>query len=93
MRGKMDLAVNHEIRSPQDFVEILRFIKDAVGKGTLRQVKPLAPPFAIYDITAVAEQGPWPDYVEAYFESPVSGTRYRLTAEAYHGIGGRWEQL
>ncbi len=46
-------------------------------------------PFAIRDVHAIPDEGPWPDYVEVYFEDS-RGKRYKLAVETYHGFGGSW---
>lgn len=89
----MDLERNLEIRSPQEFIEVLRRVRSALASGSLCQFKPVDAPFAMDDITVVNDAGPWPDYVEAYFEDPATRARYKLTAETYHGAGGRWVRL
>jgi hypothetical protein len=33
-------------------------------------------------------EGPWPDYIEWYFESTSGTKRYKFTANPYHGSGG-----
>ncbi|MEJ1965148.1 MAG: hypothetical protein WDO56_27865 [Gammaproteobacteria bacterium] len=67
-------------------------LKQSLSDGSLRQIKPADTPFALNDIRNVPESGPWPDYVEAYFEDR-SGQRYKLVVEAYHGAGGSWERI
>ena len=82
--------IETRISSPEQLVEVLRAAKACVSSGTLRQVTPPDAPFAVEDLSSVPDEGPWPDYVEAYFEDP-QGKRYRLTVETYHGAGGAWE--
>ena len=81
-----------KISSRDTFVSVLRDVKRCIADGSLRQMKPANAPFAIDDVTSVPDEGPWPDYVEAYFEDRV-GQRYKLTAETYHGAGGSWEKI
>ncbi|MEW6643054.1 MAG: hypothetical protein AB1586_21295 [Pseudomonadota bacterium] len=85
-------AVERQISSRDMFTSVLREVKRCIADGSLRQVKPAAAPFARDDVTSVPDEGPWPDYVEAYFEDR-SGQRYKLTVETYHGAGGSWEKV
>ncbi len=80
------------IRCPEDFVSVLQAVRNAIAQGTLVHVKPAGAAFALDDILVLRDEGPWPDYVEAYFESAATGARYRLSAETYHGAGGSWER-
>lgn len=82
-----------EIRSPQEFIPFLALLKQVLRDGSLRQYKPADVLLAMDDIRTLTEEGPWPDYMEAYFEDVQSRTRYRLCVETYHGSGGSWERL
>jgi hypothetical protein len=77
--------VEARITSPAELAQILREAKMCIARGVLRQVKPADAPFALDDLSAVPDEGPWPDY----FEDP-EGRRYKLTVETYHGAGGSW---
>jgi len=41
------------------------------------------------DFSRLEPDGPWPDIIEAEFDD-MSGARFRLEVETYHGAGGRW---
>ena len=84
--------VELRITSPSELAAILREAKLCMAQGKLRQVKPSDAPFAIDDLLMLPDDGPWPDYVEAYFENQ-EGQRYKLTVETYHGAGGSWVPL
>jgi hypothetical protein len=71
-------------------VRILQAVRAAIAQRTLVQIRPARAPFALDDIHAVSDGGPWLDYIEAYFESPTTGARYKLSVETYHGAGGSW---
>lgn len=79
------------ISSPSELTAVLREVKRCLRDGSLRQVKPASALFAIADLTIVPDDGPWPDYLEAYFEDS-NRKRYKLTAETYHGTGGSWRE-
>ena len=83
-----------KIWSPGDLVQVLRELKQSVAEGAIRQVdfarSTLSGKIQIED---VPNEGPWPDYIEMYFEDTDSQDIYRLTVETYHGTGGSWERV
>jgi hypothetical protein len=81
--------IEARISSPGELATVLRQAKQCVARGILRQVKPANAPFALDDLASIPDDGPWPDYVEAYFVD-LKGKQYRLTVETYHGAGGSW---
>jgi hypothetical protein len=84
-------AVETKISTPDQLTDLLRNAKQCIANGTLRQIRPVDSPLAIDDLAKVPDCGPWPDYVEAYFED-CHGQRYRLAVETYHGAGGSWSR-
>jgi hypothetical protein len=54
------------ISSPSELAAVLREVKRCLRDGSLRQVQPASALFAIADLTIVPDDGPWPDYLEAY---------------------------
>ncbi len=83
--------VESRISSRGELVELLQEIKRCIAGGTLQQVKPGNAPFAVNDILTVPDEGPWPDYLEAFFEDSRA-RRYKLTVETFHGAGGSWQR-
>ncbi|HEU4577892.1 MAG TPA: hypothetical protein VFS67_06540 [Polyangiaceae bacterium] len=81
--------IEARISSPGELAAVLRQAKQCVARGILRQVKPVNAPFALDDLASIPDDGPWPDYVEAYFVDR-NGKQYKLTVETYHGAGGSW---
>lgn len=80
------------IDSPEELAEFLRVISDAINNGGLMQVFPDNAPFATKDdIRSMSPDGPWPDYLEVYFQDAKTGKHYKLAVETYHGSGGTWE--
>lgn len=80
-----------EIRRPCDLAKAMRVIKANLADGTLEpepqdqgSVVPM-PRFEELDM-----EGPWPDYLEYGFRCARCGQQFRLDAETYHGVGGRW---
>jgi len=84
--------VEARISSPGELAAVLRETKQCIAQGILRQVKPGNAPFALDDLATVPDEGPWPDYVEAYFVDR-DGQQYRLRVETYHGTGGSWGRV
>ena len=82
-----------QIKSPHQLTTFLREIKAALADGALTQFVPTDAVLALDDLGVISDAGPWPDYIEAYFTSPITGERYKLTAETYHGVGGSWQRL
>jgi len=41
-------------------------------------------------INQIADEGPWPDYIELRFKQVPDGKRFKLSVETYHGAGGSW---
>jgi len=81
------------IRSPGDLAAVLAEAKRAISARKLKQIESPNPVFApAVHVIDLAEQGPWPDYIELYFEDQA-GKTYKLVAETYHGVGGGWEPV
>lgn len=64
-----------QIKSPHQLTNVLREIKAALADGSLQQFTPAGAVFALNDLNAVSDTGPWPDYIEAYFTNPKTGER------------------
>ena len=47
----------------------------------------------VESLLAVADDGPWGDYLEFYFECSQCRQVFRLAAETYHGAGGAWKPV
>ena len=83
-----------ELDSPGRLANLLEEVKEAVRAGELIQITLPGSPFATKEsVQHLLPGGPWPDYLELYFEDSRTGKRYRLVAETYHGRGGRWEDV
>jgi hypothetical protein len=77
------------ISSPAQLTKVLRQAKRCLADGTLRHIDSAESQFAVPDLAKVADEGPWPDYIEAHFEDD-HGHQYKLAVETYHGAGGTW---
>lgn len=85
---------SRELNSAAELADAIRIVADAVRSGELRPlVRTDSPCWEACDIRQLAPNGPWPDYMEMSFEEVATGERFRLTAENFHGTGGRWEAL
>jgi hypothetical protein len=94
MTPVVDWRESRQIESPDALACLVTIIVDAVESGYLRQFTPPSAPFASEeDVRAMPPHGPWPDYLELYFEEVRTGMRYRLAVETFHGCGGRWERI
>jgi hypothetical protein len=83
------------IRSPGELRTLILKLKKSVASGEMQQCWPADAPFVTeIKVSDVNENGPWPaDYIEWYFLSASDMKRYKLSAETYHGAGGRWAQV
>ncbi len=82
------------IRSSIEFSHILQELKRATALGEMRQIH--LPQSALFEeifLKNIPDEGPWPDYVEIYFEEASTGDAYKLTVETYHGAGGSWQKI
>ena len=85
-----DLRLTAEIRTPGEFGKALRVIKANLADSSIIDItQPAHSPSGKFE--ELSESGPWPDYVEHYFECTRCGWRFRLAVDTYHGGGGAWE--
>lgn len=89
----LDLRTTVQIGSATDMTKVLKVVRDNLHDGTLveaaywpaGQIKIDRP-----SLTSIPIDGPWPDYFEHYFSCTTCRQLYRLSAEAFHGMGGTW---
>jgi hypothetical protein len=87
-------AESRRIESPEDLATLIEDVSQAVRDGKLKQINPNRSSFiTLEDILQISPKGPWPDYLEYYFEDTKTGEQYKLIAETYHGSGGNWEKI
>jgi hypothetical protein len=77
------------ISSPGELAVMLRQIKLCITEGRLKMINPSGAPLTVGDLLNIPDEGPWPDFIEAFFESQ-QGQKYKLEVETYHGVGGLW---
>ena len=93
MNIKLELTDDVSFATVEEFKNLLSTLKGKVSSGELREYK-IDSPFATEkSILDVDVDGPWPDYIEWYFESANGLRRYKFSANPYHGSGGRWQAI
>lgn len=84
-----------EIRVPSELVQILAKLKLAVAAGELKYngFESSRALTGQPNFDAIEPSGPYPDAMDYYFDCPSCGAVFELTAETYHGSGGKWVRL
>jgi len=77
------LQVVWPIRTPGELSKALDVVQANVADGTLLDQSE-------DEMRGLSDDEPWPDYIELRLRCRACGTRFRLTAETYHGTGGSW---
>ena len=87
--------IDVDIRLPSDLARILGKLKTAVAAGQLKYNLFESSRVLIGqpDFTSLELAGPYPDALDYYFDCPECGSVFELTAETYHGSGGKWKRL
>ena len=91
---KQTLPLKYKIRSRRDLVQIIHRVKKSLEEGVLSESSYWPEGRVRFHLPSFKDlpvNGPWPDYLEYYFEEPSTGRRFRLVCETYHGYGGKWE--
>lgn len=87
------LEESSAIRSPADLAARIRWIRQEVVAGRLRQLPQAEGALQGWsDIRSLPAAGPWPDYIELDFVDVQTGSEWTLVAETYHGTGGEWRR-
>ncbi len=79
-----ELAVTYEIRTRGELAKAIRVVRANLDDETLAEVGGGTP------LALLNEDGPWDDVIDCRFSCRTCGARFVLTAETYHGSGGRW---
>ena len=84
-----------EIRLPGELARILAKLRHAVATGELKYngFESSRALIGQPDFNSVEPSGPFPDAMDYYFDCPSCGSVFELTAETYHGSGGKWVRL
>jgi hypothetical protein len=81
-----------DIRTPAQLSAVIRSIQAQVAAGELVQTADSSSLIPSVDVCALSDEGAWPDYIEARFAAQVSGARFTLVVETFHGVGGSWRR-
>ena len=85
---------NIDINSNAQFAAVISAIQKHVSAENVVQVWQPNNPFASKDnVLSLAVEGPWPDYIEMYFEELQSSKQFKLAVETFHGAGGQLEEI
>ncbi len=87
-----DLDQTWLIRSPDELGRAILVAKGNLEDGTLKQISGNSP-IGTQQLDSLNENGPWPDFIDCRFACTGCGTNFQLTAETYHGSGGRWARM
>lgn len=85
-----DLHLRFAIRSPGELAKAIRIVQAHLKDGTLAQMPREgigAPPEPFLSLSG---SGPWDDFLLYAFLCRFCGSRFRLSADTYHGRGGDW---
>lgn len=85
-----DLNVVFPIKVPSELKQAIRIAKQNIEDNTigLLETGPWCRPFA-----EISESGEWEDILSYVFKCNFCGKRFRLSAETYHGAGGKWQPV
>src|SRR5262245_22237978 len=81
------------IRSPGELTRAIRVIHSNLEDGTLEQARRTDVGSSTTPFLSVPESGPWDDILLYDFSCCSCGSRFRLSAETYHGRGGEWRAI
>lgn len=82
------LAELIEIGSPKVLFEVVDSLKDFVQKGLIREIPGMCA------LQEIQEGKPFPDdLLNIEFVTFPGGTKYLLSCETYHGVGGIFKRL
>lgn len=74
------------LRLPHEYIELVSQLRQVIAEGTLAIESGDCP------LEEIRSGATWPgDALEHRFRCTSCGQRFRLTAETYHGSGGRWD--
>ena len=85
-----ELAVEFQIRVPSELKSAIRIARDNLADHTIREVTShnVSGRRAFADVAADA---PYDDVLSYEFECCSCAQKFTLTAETYHGSGGKWQ--
>lgn len=84
-----DLNIEFQIRFPSDLRKAIAVVSDHLADGTISNVTTGdGLPF-----DELVSSGKWDDVLLYHFQCNTCGQLFRLSAETYHGSGGRWKPI
>lgn len=82
------LAEYIEIRSPKVLYSVVDSLKDFINQGLLKEIS------GTCSIFEIQEGKPFPDdLINIEFKTQPGSTKYLLSCETYHGVGGVFKKL
>jgi hypothetical protein len=82
-----------EIRSPGELAKAIRVIQANIEDGTLEQTQRADVGASTTPFRSVPDSGPWDDILLYEFACRSCSSRFRLSADTYHGRGGEWRSV
>jgi hypothetical protein len=79
------------IRSPRELENEIDRVVKAIEAGLIEHVKDGK--WIDISFAVLSESKKWGDIVEHYFKCTKCGQLFVLSAETYHGSGGKWEPI
>jgi len=89
MKSAEELLAEHiEIKSPKVFHSVVDSLKDFINRGLLKEVS------GTCSLCEIEEGKPFPDdLINIEFKTEPGGSKYLLSCETYHGVGGVFKKL
>ena len=85
-----DLNTEFQIKLPSDLRKAIAVTRDNLADGTISDVTTGGDckPFS-----ELVSSGKWDDVLLYHFQCNTCGQLFELSAETYHGAGGRWKPV
>lgn len=88
-----DLNTVYRIRLPHELKQALRIAKQNVADNTISVVENESGLYC-QPFNDVSDSGEWEgDVVHYVFKCNICGKKFELSAETYHGSGGKWKPI
>ena len=90
----MEKLKNCKIESKKEFCVIPIMIQRIMKTAKVEQVWVPNSPFASKEnVSSIAVDGPWPDYLEMYFRELGLKRLFKSSVEIFHSAGGELEKV
>ncbi len=87
-----ELCGTREIRSPDNLRDAIVLAKSAIQRGIIAEQASESGMLWTEPFDQVSSDGPWDDILSYEFRCKACGERFSLSAETYHGSGGKWQR-